>query len=216
MASTTKSPANVSSVFESGDPSRTPVTRGSVWGGQQAAGVLVFKEPDPWQCPHPVTHDRLEERPGRADELEVGVIQQQAPVGDVEADLRGVHHAGVSRPQILNDPREQLGQAHQACGQQDVDVPSLGDAPAAFPGLGQGVTLDDRHSVETLGQGRRSRQSRQAGTQHNRVLAHMSHLCPAFGPVVTADVSITPRMDERARPASPESTNVVKIPRAQF
>ena len=112
---------------------------------------MVFKQPDPRQCPHPIAHDRLEERPSRANELEVGAIQQQAPIGDVEADLRSVHHAGVSCPQILDDAREQLGQAHQSCGQQDVDVPSLGDAPAAFPRLGQGVTLDDRHSVETLG-----------------------------------------------------------------
>jgi hypothetical protein len=90
---------------------------GPVRGGHQAAGVLASQEPDPWPCPHPVTHDRLEERPGRADDVEVVVIEQQAPARDVEADLRRVDDAGVSRPQIVDDPREQFGQAHPPCGQ---------------------------------------------------------------------------------------------------
>jgi hypothetical protein len=147
---------------------------GSVRRGHQAAGVLAFQEPDPWPCPHPVTHDRLEDRPGGADDLEVVVIEQQPPARDVEADVRSVDHAGVSRPQIVDDPREQVGQAHPPCGQQDVDVPSLRHASAMSLDL-QGVTLDDRDPVETLGQSGRRRQSRQAGAQHNRVLAHPSH-----------------------------------------
>jgi hypothetical protein len=141
---------------------------------------VVFKEQDPRLCPHPVTHHRLEERPGRADDLEVGVIEQQAPASDVEADLRGVNHAGVSRPKIINDPGEQRVQAQPSCGQQDVDVTPLGDAFAVSPGPRQGVTLDDRHAMETLSEGRRGRQSPQAGPQHNRVLSHMSH--PVLAP----------------------------------
>jgi hypothetical protein len=57
----------------------------------------------------------------------------------------------VSRSQIVDDPREQLGQAYSSSGQQDVEMPSLGDASAVFLCTRQGVTLDDRHSVETLG-----------------------------------------------------------------
>jgi hypothetical protein len=94
----------------------------------------------------------------------------------VEADLRGVNHPGASRPQIVNDPRKQRRQAHPSSGQQDVEMPSLGDASAVCIGPPQAVTLDDRHSVEALGQGRRGRQSRQAGAQHHRVITHMGRL----------------------------------------
>jgi hypothetical protein len=104
----------------------------------------------------------------------------------VEAHLRGLNHPGVSRPQIVNDPREQRGQAHPSSGQQDVEMPSLGDASAVCIGPPQAVTLDNRHSVETLGQGSRDSQSRQAAAQHNRVVTHLNRLRPTC-PITVAN-----------------------------
>jgi hypothetical protein len=57
-----------------------------------------------------------------------------------------------------------------------VGVSPLRDASAILTvRLRQGVTVDDRHPVETLDQNRRSRESRQARAQHDRVVCRIGH-----------------------------------------
>ena len=78
-------------------------------------------------------------------------------------------------PTIPGSSSRQVGAARR---QQEVGVPSLRDAPSGLRVPRQQVALDDRHPLESLGQGRRGRQSRQACAQHDRVLSHVSHRWP--------------------------------------
>jgi hypothetical protein len=69
------------------------------------------------------------------------------------------------------EPREQLGQPPQACGQQEVRLSVLRDPAAVLAGRRQPVALHDGHLPEPAGQFGGTGQPGDAAADHDRSIA---------------------------------------------
>ncbi len=140
---------------------------------RQATGVAAVREPDVRQGAHPLTRDALEQRPGRGEELQLDVLEAEAPATHVEPQRTRAEDARPPCAQLVEGPREQLGQSLKSSRLQHVNVPALRYTLAVPATRDQAVALHNRHLLEPLGQDCGARQPRQAAAEYDRVLTDL-------------------------------------------